>query len=840
MSQISQKSISGITSITTPAGIDDQLTLHTSDTSQAAKLDSAGNFHFSNHVNTTGITSASNFKTGSSNLHSTGLTVGDTFVHSTGVNASSMDIDDFVDVGNNIKLGNAGVITATSFVGDGSDLTNLPAGLGTALSATATSPLNKMYYTNQVLGVPSSITIDVPASASKAYTQYADIKVESSADLIIAEGDDLIPDVLGLADFGTFGGGASAGRIRVNSITNAANDGSPTVQKGLVVTGVCTATSFSGNADTASGLSGNPSINTTGIITATSFVGSGTNGIKLPVGTTAQRVNTTGTIRFNSTLELPEYYNGSAWIAIDSPPIVSSISPTEVESAAGGNITFTINGERFSVGATVKLISNTGVELTPSPVTRVSATQLTAVIARNSFVNAQEPYDVRVVNASGLSSTLADQINVDNAPTWNTSAGTIATINDTATGTHATISATDADGDTVVYSIVSGSIPAGTSLNSSTGAISGDPTNVSSSTTSSFTARATAGGKTADRSFAIVVNPVNDGTTSARGATSAKAIYDAGYTTSGKSIKYINFGGSVGTKQVWCDFDTQDASGNSGWMLCAKFTEAGQWNGRDVDIRTSNAYIDPGDGYAISCNMADANMNMMRITVEDSANQALGSSADADWYYEWTTTLPWKAVWQPAAGTGSGMTLANGDLIYCSSSGGSGPRRTSIRKFQKSHNIKHNYTNTSHKFNNISDFANNAGDTYTAAGSGVYGGDYHTKSIGSGSEAPNTGTFDMWYALSTNNQPFRIHYIGRTGNYLNRTNPDTDGTIGMLANGSTKTHTGQDQDNECNVKIGYDDDHLWQHIDTNPNNTGGTYANRNSNASGKNMYWWIK
>jgi hypothetical protein len=256
MSEISQKSISGITSITTPAGIDNQFTLHTNDTSQAAKLDAAGNFHFNNHVNTTGITSASNFKTGSSNLHSTGLTVGDTFVHSTGVNASSMDIDDFVDVGNNIKLGNAGVITATSFVGDGSDLTNLPAGLGTALSATASSPLNKMYYTNQVLGVPSSVTVDVPASASKAYTQYADIKVESSADLIIAEGDDLIPDVLGLADFGTFGGGATAGRIRVNSISNAANDGSPTVQKGLVVTGVCTATSFSGDGSNLTGISG--------------------------------------------------------------------------------------------------------------------------------------------------------------------------------------------------------------------------------------------------------------------------------------------------------------------------------------------------------------------------------------------------------------------------------------------------------------------------------------------------------------------------------------------------------------------------------------------------------
>ena len=41
------------------------------------------------------------------------------------VTASSMDVDDFVDVGSNIKLGNAGVITATSFVGDGSALTGV-------------------------------------------------------------------------------------------------------------------------------------------------------------------------------------------------------------------------------------------------------------------------------------------------------------------------------------------------------------------------------------------------------------------------------------------------------------------------------------------------------------------------------------------------------------------------------------------------------------------------------------------------------------------------------------------------------------------------------------------
>ena len=125
MSAISQKSISGITSITSPAGTDDQISLHTSNTNEALKIDGAGNLHLNNHVNTTGVSTASNFKTGSSNLHSTGLNVGNTFVHSTGINGSSADIDDFISVGSNIHLGNAGVITATSYRGDGSQLTGI-------------------------------------------------------------------------------------------------------------------------------------------------------------------------------------------------------------------------------------------------------------------------------------------------------------------------------------------------------------------------------------------------------------------------------------------------------------------------------------------------------------------------------------------------------------------------------------------------------------------------------------------------------------------------------------------------------------------------------------------
>ena len=64
-------------------------------------------------IGSAGIITASNFKTGVTNLHSTGLTL-------TGGQ---------LDVGSNIKVGTAGVITATSFVGSGANLTGINADL---------------------------------------------------------------------------------------------------------------------------------------------------------------------------------------------------------------------------------------------------------------------------------------------------------------------------------------------------------------------------------------------------------------------------------------------------------------------------------------------------------------------------------------------------------------------------------------------------------------------------------------------------------------------------------------------------------------------------------------
>ncbi len=320
-----------------------------------------------------------------------------------------------------------------------------------------------------------------------------------------------------------------------------------------------------------------------GIEGATNIVDAGTEGTKVASGTTAQRGSTAGQIRFNSTTGLAEYYTGTAFKSIDSPPVVSSLDVTEVDSQAGGNQTIVITGDNFGSGATVTFVGASGTDFNASTVTVDSATQITAVAPKASFLNAQEPYGVKVVNISGLSTTLASQINVDSSPSWSTASGTLATITDGLTGTHATVSATDSDGDTIVYSVQSGSLPAGTSLNSSTGAISGDPTDVLSSTTNTFTLRATANTKTVDRSFNIIVNPTLDGSTSAKANTSAEAIKTlTGTTTNG--LYYIKPTGVATAYQAYCNMNI-----GGGIILGAKINSShnGEWT-YSSNLWTSN------------------------------------------------------------------------------------------------------------------------------------------------------------------------------------------------------------------------------------------------------------
>ena len=134
----------------------------------------------------------------------------------------------------------SGIISATRYFGDGSSLLSVPSGLGTALSDDSASALNKMYYVDAVLGVGATITVDPPASSQVAFTNYPTIAVNDTYDLIVADGDDFIPDILGIGTTGIGGVLAgSGGRVRADNYTGRAGD-APTFPQGVVLSGVTT------------------------------------------------------------------------------------------------------------------------------------------------------------------------------------------------------------------------------------------------------------------------------------------------------------------------------------------------------------------------------------------------------------------------------------------------------------------------------------------------------------------------------------------------------------------------------------------------------------------------
>ena len=241
-------------------------------------------------------------------------------------------------------------------------------------------------------------------------------------------------------------------------------------------------------------------------VTVNNLTGKGTTGVKLPVGTTDQRVNTLGSLRFNSTQGFAEYYNGNQWVAIDTPPIVSSVNPTNFESSAlPTNIVIT--GSNFRSALSVKFVDKNGTETSAGSVTRNSVTQITAQVP-NSITSANEPYKVKVTNTtSGLSGELANAFNIDAAPAFGVAAGSLGTlVSGGAASGLTTVTATDDEGDSITFSVTSGSVPGGITLNSN-GTFSGNANQVSSSTTSTFVVTASDGTNTSTRQYTITVNP---------------------------------------------------------------------------------------------------------------------------------------------------------------------------------------------------------------------------------------------------------------------------------------------------------------------------------------------
>ena len=120
--------------------------------------------------NATGLTGTPNISVGTVSA-SGNISVGGTLTYEDVTNVDSIgiitarsgvDVDDFVTVGSNIQLGNAGIITASSYRGDGSQLTGISVGITTEAlvktnGQTATLDLSKADHKVTATG---TVTID--------------------------------------------------------------------------------------------------------------------------------------------------------------------------------------------------------------------------------------------------------------------------------------------------------------------------------------------------------------------------------------------------------------------------------------------------------------------------------------------------------------------------------------------------------------------------------------------------------------------------------------------------------------------------------------------------------
>jgi len=257
----------------------------------------------------------------------------------------------------------------------------------------------------------------------------------------------------------------------------------------------------------------------------------------------------TGQFCFLTDTSTLQRYTGSVWETLASgKPVITNVSPIEVDSSGGGNQTISITGSNFAAGAVTTFLGALGSNFNASTTAVNNVSSITATAPKASFLNAQEPYSVMITNPNGSTGTINSQIYVDNAPTWSTSSGQIGGNIFEGDSVSTSVTATDVDGDAIVYSETTSVLAsAGFTLNSSTGEITGIAASVNADTTNTFTLRATANAKTSDRSFNIVVKDEYINKLNILNDNSCVALYPLNSSTVDISGNYSGTGMSSGT-----------------------------------------------------------------------------------------------------------------------------------------------------------------------------------------------------------------------------------------------------------------------------------------------------
>ena len=199
---------------------------------------------------------------------------------------------------------------------------------------------------------------------------------------------------------------------------------------------------------------------------------------------------------------------GSATIPTETQPVISSFTPTVIDADVGGTITIT--GQNFASIPKVELQRANGAFQSATSVTFTSATTISFTTGTAGLTNGQN-VRILVTNPDGNAARSSSDLTVSDGPVFTTtslpsgSSGESYSQNIDVTGDSAV---------TISTTVVSGALPPGITIGSTTNpagstyraVISGTLPTPTNETTYSFTVRATdAQGQTTDQALSITV-----------------------------------------------------------------------------------------------------------------------------------------------------------------------------------------------------------------------------------------------------------------------------------------------------------------------------------------------
>jgi hypothetical protein len=263
----------------------------------------------------------------------------------------------------------------------------------------------------------------------------------------------------------------------------------------------------------------------------------------------------TATIPFNKVVVLGStastslsfIFNGESQTATTKGQLGTAgafVSSVVTSSLPSVDDTTVLNGGNFAADVEVSFIDQSSVETAAKTVVRSSSTQL-IVTRPDSFSTANSPFTVKVVNpgipipSSSNAHLLANSVTAGTNPVWTTGTAVYFSIDG---ATNYTFLATDTEASDIDYSVVSGTLPAGLTLDGETGVISGTFSGSASEgdVASSATIRAIdAGGNFLDKAFNFTANSSPIWTTAA-------GALDAPVPNTAYSLQFAASGGATG------------------------------------------------------------------------------------------------------------------------------------------------------------------------------------------------------------------------------------------------------------------------------------------------------